>query len=797
MIVCTLFAGVRPTPCDVWRGDWETFVGDRLPSLLETRVPCPADPTPKQKVDAKKKCPGFVLAEVEGRRTDDTVGAHTALVIDVDALPDNDLGALLKRASKYRCAVYETPSSTDEAPRVRVIVALDEPLEPEGVIAARLAFAEALGLDPATCGTAGAKPPSQVMFAGRLKGTRQRGLWAYEGRKIFTPPAVLEIRRPAKRTRTTSSETAPTCDRGEFPFDSPPDLASIAKYVPPAGLDGDRHALVRGLGGWLARRGYAVRAIAEAVSEQIPSSDPAERAAQATDAAERVRRGEEAPGWDALSGWAQTYAKGASTLRRLERACRDPREPSTFSGSGTGDVWSEWWAGVFARWDARPVAVTDGESTVDVVRGELDSTGLHLHPTTGWPWILQRDGSYWLHSVSAHTYNPEVRSGELEASVARDLAGLVSEEDRTPTALRSGWIKPLRGLRATYTARTHTYDHNTRTLTLAALRWTTRPAKFHKAIDRWLRALFGDGYGAAAQWLASLVVLERPAPCMYMAGPKGLGKTLLADGLAALWQCPAPVDMAEAIDSFNEATAECPLVFTDEGFPEGLNFNTLRKMVTQHSRRVNVKYKAKYAIEGAGRYMIAANNEDVLRYQKIGTLTADDLDAIADRLLVLLCQVEARAVLDSHTVEELTAWAQGEIAEHVLHLAQTVALEPAGRMAARPGGGERILASVVAGRSSEVLQRVRESIGTGSMGEKSGVHVPKGIGASGAVPEVWINVPRLAATFDGRITLAAVKECCSAFALRPDPEQHKVGGDNLMWRVLSRLRLDEAFVKLD
>jgi uncharacterized protein DUF5906 len=789
-ITCTTFAGIRPAPIGAWVGTWESFVSEQLPALLATR-----------KRD-KKSLPGFVLAEIDGRRNEAGVGAHTALVIDVDALPENDLGALLKRAAKYRAVVYETPSSTDEAPRVRVIAALDAPLDADAVPAARLALAEALRLDPATCGTAGALPASQVMFAGRLRGTRERGMWAYEGKRTFTPPPAPTPTPSQSRKRPT--EDAPRRARGgvvsgsegAFPFDSPPDLSAIAKYVPPAGQDGDRHALVRGLGGWLARRGYAVQAIAEAVSEQIPSSDPVERAAQATDAAERVRRGEEAPGWDALSAWAQAFAKGPSTLRRLERACRDPREPQGFGGPGA--VWSEWWAGVFARWAereaAQPLKVTDGEATALVPRSELDATGLHLHPSTGWPWILQRNGSFWLHSVSSPTYNPEVLLAELESSVARDLAGLVSADDRVPTELRSSWIKPLRALRATYTARTHSYDPDTRTLTLAALRWTTRPAKRHAQIDRWLRALFGEGYPAAAQWLASLVCLERPAPCLYMAGPKGLGKTLLADGLAALWQCPAPVDMAEAIDSFNEATAECPLVFTDEGFPEGLNFATYRKMVTQHSRRVNAKYRAKYAIEGCARYLIAANNEDLLRYQKIGTLTADDLDAIADRLLVLLCRLEARAVLESHSVEELTRWAQGEIAEHVLWLAQTVALEPAGRMAARPGGGERILASVVAGRSSEVLTRVRESIGTGSMGEKSGVHVPKGaIGAA----EVWVNVPRLAATFDGRVTPAAVKECCSAFALRADPEQHKVGGDNLMWRVLSRVRLDEAFAKLD
>lgn len=815
-LTCALFAGTRPVPKDTWEGEWSEFVSDVLPELVARDVPCPRDPTDAQRQAAKRKCPGFVLAPVEGRRTDATTGAHTALAIDVDHLPDNDLGALLKRAKRYQCAVYETPSSTDDAPRVRVIVALDAPLEPEHVIGARRALAEALGLDPAEAGTTEAEAASQVMFAGRLRGTRERGVWVYDGGQVYAAPRIAtdtaRAKRPRssdrrgagvlKQNRTRSERTrTPTRAPSAFPFDAPPDLGALAKYVPPAGVDGDRHLLVRALGGWLGRRGYSPEAIAEAVRLQIPASDPTERAAQAQDAAERVRRGEEAPGWEALSEWAQRYAKGASTVRRLERACRDPREPDGFGVAGVGEVWSEWWAGYWPRVEARfgeiatraeaARTVTDGDTAVPA-GAELDATGLHLHPLTGWPWILQRATTYWLHRVDAKGYRKEVLASELGGAVSRYLAGLLGEDDRKPSELDASWVQPIDHLRARYMAREHTYDPQSNTLTLAALRWTGRAARKHTHIDRWLRALFGDGYAAAAQWLAAVVELDRPAPCLYLPGPRGLGKSLLADGLAALWSRPAPTKMKEAISSFNASVGECPLVFTDEGFPQDLDFNEFREMVTQHSRRVNAKFQPQRDVEGCGRFMIAANNEDVLRYQKIGTLTQDDLDAIADRLLVLPCRVEAREVVK---LLDTNAAASHEIAEHVLWLAATVALEPPNeRMAAKPGGGERVLASVVVGRNAVVLSRIREAIGTGSIGEQSGVKVPKGAPKS----EVWVNIPRLQATFDGKVTLGAIKELCESFALRPGAEQHRsADGDNLCWRVLSRLRLDEAFVKLD
>ncbi len=805
-VTLTTFAGIKPAVRASERCTWADFVELRLPELVATTVRVRGEGENAAR-EAKKRLPGFVLAPVDGRRTDSATGAHTALVIDVDALPDNDLGALLKRAAHFRCVVYETPSSEDDAPRARVIAALSEPLDPTHVPAARRAFASALKLDPDACGTAGALPSSQVMFAGRLRGTRERGIWAYEG-KIYAPPRVQKERTRSRANRQGEAEQSarigravkakvPKPDRvGAFDFDLPPDLSCIAKHVPPAGVDGDRHLLVRALGGWLARRGYAPAAIAEAVLYQIPASDPAERAAQAQDAAERVLRGEDAPGWEALERWSEGYARGAATLRRLERACRDPREPEGFGGGE--DVWSEWWAGVWprieesfaARARERALAAASEDAPPPPPGAEQDGTGLHLHPASGWPWVLQKGDYFWLHSVASETYRSEVRACELIAAVARNMAGLLDEDDLTLETLRTGWVKPLDRIRATYTARTHTYDPSENTLTLAALRWSSRKPTRHKHIDVWLRALFGEGYPLAAQWIASLFALDRPAPCLYLPGPPGVGKSLLADGLAAIWSRPAAVDMAEAIDNFNSATGECPIVFTDEGFPEKMRFEKFRKMITEHSRRVNEKQRAKVDVEGCARLIIAANNEDVLRYQKIGTLTKDDLDAISERLLVVPCDASARAKVDALDTD---AAASHEIAEHAAWLAETVALEPHGRMAAKPGGGERILASVIAGRSSDILVRIRECIGTGSMGERSGVGTTKK-----APEEVHVNVTRLVETFGGRVTLGAVKECCDSFQLRPGTEQHKThDGDNLRWRVLSRLRLDEAFAKLD
>lgn len=569
-----------------------------------------------------------------------------------------------------------------------------------------------------------------------------------------------------------------------------PDISAIADLVAPAGVDGEgRHETVRMLAGYLARRGYAPDEVAEAVRLQFPSDKPGERAAQAREAARRVRFGLSVPGWTAL-----VERFGEDAVRELEATVRDPREPDGWT-SEDGHVWSEWWAEAFGpdgwctRMAARPLAANDVHA-----HASLDGTGLRL-TGSGVPHILQHRTSYWLHGVE--TYGSDVSTAELVASVARDLHGLIDEDDLNRAELDKHWVKVLSRVRSSYTARSNSYDPATNELTLAALRWAALPAKRHAHIDQWLRALFGSGYNAAAQWLASLIDLDRPAPCLYLPGPPGIGKSLLASGLARLWGLPDPADMAEAISDFNENTGECPLVFGDEGLPQGLDFKVFRDMITKHSRRVNLKYKNKVTVEGCARFIVCANNEDVLRYQKTGTLTKDDLDAIAERLLVITCNKAAREAVSKLDTK---AAAEHEIAEHVLWLAQTVALQPKDeRMAAKHGGGERILANVVAGRNTEILVKIREALTIGGeLGARSGVYAP-----SDARGEVRVNVTKLSESMFSRVALSDIKELCDGLRLRPGAEQHKAPGkpgqpgQNVRWRILDRAKLDEAFAGLD
>lgn len=546
-------------------------------------------------------------------------------------------------------------------------------------------------------------------------------------------------------------------------------------------VGGGRHDASKALGGAMRRAGVErddAEAIMTAIAESVQS--PTARVTAALDAWDRTDAGEPAYGRTTLRELLDNA--GRSTLSALDALTHLP-------------AWAEAWARQLELHHApRGPEPAPGATLGPAV----DAHKLRLCPSTGWPWILQKGDLFWFHRTDIAAFSDECQTREIIPEARRVLGGVISEDERVLDTLKHEWVEVVRKVLSSYMARTNYYDRPNRTLNLAALEWMPPDrAKFHPHIDRWLRALFGDGYPRAAQWIASCSTLDRPAPCLYMTGPHGIGKTLIVDGLAAIWNKPTAATLQETISDFNESTGDRPLVFADEGFPEDLDFKEFRTTVTNHTRRVNVKFGRKTSVEGCIRIIIAANNSDALRYRRIGTLTQADLDAIDDRLLVLPCSVDGRTVLESHTDTEKSTWARSQIAEHALWLAQTVPLATtAGRMAAEPGGGKRLLERIVNARNADVLLKIAAAIQAGRMSESYGVSVA-------SASEVWVNVPKLHAALvadrNAKTTIADVKETCASLAVegRKIVEQHKVCGLNMKCRIIDRAKLEHALSDLD
>ena len=100
-----------------------------------------------------------------------------------------------------------------------------------------------------------------------------------------------------------------------------------------------------------------------------------------------------------------------------------------------------------------------------------------------------------------------------------------------------------------------------------------------------------------------MTLLTEPCAALYLDGGAGVGKTLLADGLARLWTTNGPTELAGVVGSFNDALLSCPLVFADEVLPDVLKrtegTGELRKLIQARTLPLNRKFKAAAQVRGS------------------------------------------------------------------------------------------------------------------------------------------------------------------------------------------------------
>ncbi len=273
---------------------------------------------------------------------------HTALVIDVDRVKLVDLVERID-ASGIAALVYGSPSDDARGPadarRVRVCAPISRALQPDEVKQARHAFAESIGIGPKQ-GVEGADAISQLFFVGRIKGTPEREVWRFTG----DPVDVDKLPTPAAAWRRGASAT--TSALAPLPrIDATPDerttalLTAIAPHWEAPGQADSRRPTLRGLGGYLAKRGWGDSQIAAVCCGLETARPEEERLKLMIDAARQARQD---PG--ATAGWSTLTAWSPDAARVIEATAKDPLEPEGWTG-----VWSEWWSRAYSPrgWVAR------------------------------------------------------------------------------------------------------------------------------------------------------------------------------------------------------------------------------------------------------------------------------------------------------------------------------------------------------------------------------------------------------------------------------------------------------------
>lgn len=204
--------------------------------------------------------------------------------------------------------------------------------------------------------------------------------------------------------------------------------------------------------------------------------------------------------------------------------------------------------------------------------------------------------------------------------------------------------------------------------------------QYSEEIDGWLKALGGPKYDRLCDWLACVTFLQVCTPALFIKGASGVGKNLLALGVARLWSEGGPTPMTHALGQFNAQILACPLVYADEQIPETFRgeprTEELRELITAATFKINQKNRPVTSARGSARVIIGANNFNVI--SRKAELTPEDAQALADRFILIDAGTDdnapAKDYLTTRGGPDFTrSWVDGDgIARHALWLRDEV-----------------------------------------------------------------------------------------------------------------------------
>lgn len=415
---------------------------------------------------------------------------------------------------------------------------------------------------------------------------------------------------------------------------------------------GSRHDFCLALGAMLLRAGWQpddAHAFVGNVAFAGGSDDPEKRAASVYDTAAKLAAGEQ---------------KVTGIPRLVEIASREVVERAM--------RWLELKGNTAAPATAASAPYTADElAAIAIVEG---CTVAELAQR----WIIQRANSYYVRAGDGYV-GPRIVQELGLALRDLDRAPLIREGKNkkdesiklTPTQIVVANGSLANAVYADLTLDRSTFDAKTRTFYEAACPPRKIDPRFDPQIDEWLRLLGGARADKLADWLATSHLLAKQTSALYLQGPRGVGKTMLAHGLARRWTQGTPTLLEDVIGSFNSSLVRCPLVFGDEQakVPDS---KILRAFIGSDGLTLKRKFLPDTSLRGAPRLILAGNRDDLLHFDR-EVFAQDDVDAVASRFLHIKAGKDAADYLISIGGRAATdRWVDGDlIARHVAHLAQT------------------------------------------------------------------------------------------------------------------------------
>lgn len=623
----SLFSNARATKPTLWEGTWEEFCETLGPHEFTNK--------------SKEELKAFSPAEYpEGiTRARENVRAVHALVLDIDQKTEAELRAFEDTAQGLQMLLYTTYSNAKKPFSVRAVIPLSRP-----VLAAEWpAFWNLTSGLFDNIGDPQCRDASRLYFgAFAPKGTEEKhffkktegvpidvdGLVENPPPDLPPPQAVKSEAVTSERLKTFAKKLSRKTD------DKLSNLGDVLEKV----CDGEVFAEP-------GTRDSTIFALSNVIAKRFPDGDPA-------NLAEHFRRSISLMGDDCPSVQTVEYKiERAQTALRKEKVKQEQDE-----NEGRRDRIREAFGG------KRTEVYTDEELTAFGRRPK---------------WIVQKGKSFYF--LTLEGYRGPFTDADAGNAALIELAPAPVELWRTS---RQGEVvrKSCNMLVAEYgtvaldvkvdmRVQKTMYDVDTRTIIEAPCPLRKLDAVYHPEIDKWLQLMVGDDkYNDLKTWIAAVTLLDVPCVALFLTGPKGTGKSLLALGLARLWTTGGPTTLAEALSDFNESVARCPLCFADETLPKDFKGYTKNGELREHIQAMVRPFKRKFlpntSLLGATRDIIAANNQDILRTQE--NLSNNDIGAIVDRFMHISTNLASTRYLDTVDTRE---WVESDkIAQHALWL---------------------------------------------------------------------------------------------------------------------------------